>query len=98
MNNIIMEEFACLQKTFPGPTAFDVLASAFRMLDRVSDDMPMEIYCVKAAVCLDIGAKLANCGPSHTFKIWKQLTNAKMQQHLKSVELRVLARWAKTGL
>jgi len=96
--NIIMEEFAFLQKTFPGPAVFDVLASAFRMLDSVSDDMPMETDRVKAAVCLGIGAKLANCGPSHTFKIWKKLTNAKMKPHLKSVELRVLARWAKTGL
>ena len=98
VKNIIMDEFAFLQKTFPGPAVFDVLASAFRMLDRVSDDMPMETDRVKAAVCLGIGAKLAHSGPSHTFVIWNKFTKPRCMPYLKSVEVRVLNSWAKKGL
>ena len=95
---LIMEEFAFLQKTFPSPAVFDVLASTFRLLDLLCDEMKTETDRVKAAVCLGFGAKLASVGLSHTFQIWTKFAGARMLPYLKSVELRVMTHWARRGL
>ena len=94
----IMAEFAFLQKSFPGPRVFDVLAAALRLLETLGDDMRAETIRVKVAICLGIGAKLAAVSPSHTLDIWKRFTTPKMTPYMKSVEVRIVAAWARKGL
>ena len=98
VKSAIMNEFAFLQLKFSGPQVFDVLAAAFRLLDHIDRNLHGESDRVKAAICLGMGAKLASVSPSHTLDIWKCFTSAKMLPYMRSVELRMVAAWAKHGL
>ena len=98
VKSAIMSEFVFLQLKFQGPQVFDVLASTFRLLDHVGRNLHGESDRVKAAICVGMGAKLASVRPSHTLDIWEHFTSAKMVPYMRSVELRVVAAWAKHGL
>ena len=98
VKSAIMNEFAFLQLKFSGPHVFDVLAAAFRLLDHAGRNLRGESDRVKAAICLGMGAKLASVSPSYTLDIWKRFTSAKMLPYMRSVELRMVAAWAKHGL
>ena len=97
VKNIIMAEFMYLQKKFPGPRVFDVLAAAFRLLEQLGTNWQGETDRVKAAICLGIGAKLAAVSPSFTLDIWRRFTSPKMIPYMRSVEVRMVAAWAKVG-
>ena len=94
----IMAEFTYLQKKFPGPRVFDVLAAAFRLLGHIEQNLRGESDGVKAAICLGMGAKLASVSPSHTLDVWRHFTAPKMLPYLRSVEVRMVVAWAKHGL
>ena len=98
VKSAIMTEFVFLQLKFQGPQVFDVLASTFRLLDHVGGNLHGESDRVKAAICLGMGAKLAAVRPSYTLDIWERFTSAKMIPYMRSVELRMVAAWAKHGL
>ena len=98
VKNRIMISFKYLQKKFPGPRVFDVLAAAFRLLEQLGTNWQGETDRVKAAICLGIGAKLAAVSPSFTLDIWRHFTSSKMIPFMRSVELRMVQAWAKVGL
>ena len=97
VRNIIMAEFTYLQKKFLGPRVFDVLAAAFRLMETFDKHWKGETDRVKAAICLGIGAKLASVSPSFTLDIWRCFTSSKMIPYMRSVEVRMVAAWAKVG-
>ena len=93
-----MAEFTYLQKKFPGPLVFDVLAAAFRLSERLGENLRGERDRVKAAICLGMGAKLVAVSPSHTLDVWRHFANPKMLPYMRSVEVRMVAAWAQHGL
>ena len=94
----IMAELPFLQKKFPGPMVFDVIAASLRVLDELKGELQNESHNVKLALCLGVGAKLAAVGPSFTLDIWKHFAKAKLVPYMRSAELRLVAVWAKKGL
>lgn len=98
VKNVIMAELPFLQKKFPGALVFDVLAASLRLHDDFSDELGTESHRVKAAIFVGVGAKLAGVSCSHTLDIWKHFTSPRMMPHMRSVEVRFVAAWAKKGL
>ena len=74
-----------------------MLAAAFRLSEQLGKHWQGEADKVKAAICLGIGAKLAAVSPSFTLDIWRRYTNPKMVPYMRSVEVRMVAVWAKHG-
>ena len=98
VKSTIMAEFPYLQRKFRGPLVFDVLAAAFRVLERIGAIMQGKNDRIKAAICVGMGAKLAAVSPSYTLDIWRRFTTPKMIPYMRLVELQMVAAWAKAGL
>lgn len=95
---VMLAQFPFVQRLYPGALAFDVVASAIRLLETLAPELQRESDRVKAALVLGVGAKLVGATPSRTRAVWKHLVTPRLLPHMAAFEAKVIASWAKRGL